>query len=117
MLTDSERHAGATYELVAPGRYTAHELGAIIAGVLGRPIEVRQIDADTYLRAWLGDADPAQFPHQAKVLRAISARYSSHDFIGNPNVLTWLLRPPANDFRRVCAQAVRHCSARSEATR
>ena len=31
VLTDSERHAGATYELVAPGRYTAHDLGAIIA--------------------------------------------------------------------------------------
>jgi hypothetical protein len=25
------------------------------------------------------------------VLRAITARYSSHDFVGNPNVLTWLL--------------------------
>jgi uncharacterized protein YbjT (DUF2867 family) len=91
VLTDSEHHAGATYELVGPGRYTAHDLGAIIADVLGRPIEVHQIDADTYLKAWFGDADPAQFPHQAKVLRAISARYSSHDFIGNPNVLTWLL--------------------------
>jgi uncharacterized protein YbjT (DUF2867 family) len=104
VLTDSERHAGATYELVAPGRYTAHDLGAIIASVLGRPIEVRQIDADTYLRAWFGDADPAQFPHQAKVLRAISARYSSHDFIGNPNVLTWLLGRPPTTFEEYVRQ-------------
>jgi uncharacterized protein YbjT (DUF2867 family) len=98
VLTDSEHHAGATYELVGPGRYTAHELGEIIAGVLGRPIEIRQIDADTYLKAWFGDADPAQFPYQAKVLRAISARYSSHDFIGNSNVLTWLLQRPPTTF-------------------
>ena len=28
VLTDRDRHAGATYELVAPGRYTAAELGA-----------------------------------------------------------------------------------------
>jgi uncharacterized protein YbjT (DUF2867 family) len=104
VLTDSERHAGATYELVAPGRYTAHDLGAIIASVLGRPIEVRQIDADTYLRAWFGDADPVQFPHQAKVLRAISARYSSHDFIGNPNVLTWLLGRPPTTFEEYVRQ-------------
>jgi uncharacterized protein YbjT (DUF2867 family) len=90
-LTDSTHHAAATYELVAPGRYTGHELGALISGVLGRPIDVRQIDADTYLDAWFGEADPAQFPHQAAVLRAILTRYSSHDFIGNPNVLTWLL--------------------------
>jgi uncharacterized protein YbjT (DUF2867 family) len=98
VLTDSHRHLGATYELVGPGRYTAHELGAIIADVLGRPIEVRQIGADTYLKAWVGDGDPAQFTHEVKVLRAISARYSSHDFIGNPNVLTWLLQRPPTTF-------------------
>lgn len=43
---------------MAPGRFTAHELGAIIARVLGRPIEVREIDAGAYLKAWAGDADP-----------------------------------------------------------
>ena len=97
-LTDSERHAGATYELAAPGRYTAHELGDIISRVLGRTIPVRQIDADTYLRAWVGDADPGQVTHQVAVLRAITARYSSHDFVGNPNVLTWLLGRPPTTF-------------------
>lgn len=90
-LTDSARHAAATYELVAPGRFTAHELGAIIGRVLGRPIAVTEIDADTYATAWLGDRDPATAPHQLAVLRSISARYSAHDFLGNPNVLTWLL--------------------------
>ena len=97
-LTDSERHAGATYELVAPGRYTAHELGDIISRVLERPIAVRQIDAGTYLKAWGGDADPQQVTHQMSVLQAISARYSSHDFVGNPNVLTWLLGRPPTTF-------------------
>jgi uncharacterized protein YbjT (DUF2867 family) len=97
-LTESARHAGATYELAAPGRYTAHELGDIISRVLGRPILVREIDADTYLRAWVGDADPQQVTHQARVLRAITARYSSHDFVGNPNVLTWLLRRAPTTF-------------------
>jgi uncharacterized protein YbjT (DUF2867 family) len=102
-LTDSARHAGATYELAGPGRYTAHELGDIISRVLGRRIEVREIDADTYLRAWTGDTDPREVSHQVRVLRAITARYSSHDFVGNPNVLTWLLgRPPTTfeDFVR-----------------
>jgi uncharacterized protein YbjT (DUF2867 family) len=97
-LTESERHAGATYELAAPGRYTAHELGDIISRVLGRPIVVREIDADTYLKAWVADADPQQVTHQIRVLRAISARYSSHDFVGNPNVLTWLLGRPPTTF-------------------
>ena len=91
VLGDSAAHAGATYELASAGRYTAAELGAIISTVLRRPIDVRQIDADTYLKAWVGDRDPEDFPHQVRVLRAITARYSSHDFVGNPNVLRWVL--------------------------
>ncbi len=91
VLTDSAHHAAATYELVAPGRYTAHQLGDIIAGVLQRPITVAQIDAETYATAWLGTRDPSTAEHELAVLRGISARYSAHDFVGNPNVLTWLL--------------------------
>lgn len=98
VLTDTARHVGATYELVSPGRYTGHELGEIISRVLGRHIPVRQIDADTYLKAWIGDRDPAEATHQIRVLRAITARYSSHDFVGNPNVLTWLLGRAPTSF-------------------
>ncbi len=98
VLTDSEQHAGATYELVGPGRYTAHELGDIISRVLCRDIEVRQIDADTYLKAWVGNGDPRQFTHQLRILRSISSRYSSHDFIGNSNVLSWLLQRAPTTF-------------------
>lgn len=100
VLGDSEHHAYATYELVGPGRYDAHELGRIISSVMGREIGVRQIDADTYLKAWFGDADPSQFPHEVRVLRSITKRYSNYDFLGNPNVLTWLLGRPPTTFEQ-----------------
>ncbi|HVR91566.1 MAG TPA: NmrA family NAD(P)-binding protein [Novosphingobium sp.] len=103
VLTNSVHHAGATYELVSPGRYTAHDLGRIIADVTGKPIAVEKIDCDTFLSQVLGDAE--QFPYQARIMRAISSRYSSHDFVGNPNVLTWLLgRPPTTFAQFVQAQ-------------
>lgn len=106
VLTEGERHYGATYELVAPGRFTAHDLGRIMSDVLDRVIEVKQIDADTYLTAWVGDADPATVQHEVSVLRGITRRYSSHDFVGNPNVLTWLLgRPPTTFEEYVATQA------------
>lgn len=99
-LTDSARHAAATYELVSPGRYTALELGAIISNVLDRHIAVTEIDADTYAKAWLGDRDPADSTHQLAVLRSISSRYSAHDFLGNPNVLTWLLQREPTSYEQ-----------------
>jgi uncharacterized protein YbjT (DUF2867 family) len=91
VLLEGQPHWGATYELAGEGRYTGHEIGAVIAAATGRPIRVEEIDGDTYLKAWFGEVSPDEFPHQARVLRSISARYSSHDFIGNANVLTWLL--------------------------
>lgn len=99
-LTDSVRHAAATYELAAPGRYTALELGAIISKVLDRHIAVMEIDADTYAKAWLGDRDPTDSTHQLAVLRSISSRYSAHDFLGNPNVLTWLLQREPTSYEQ-----------------
>jgi uncharacterized protein YbjT (DUF2867 family) len=96
VLADSDRHAGATYELVASGRYTAHDLAKIISGVTGREVSAEQIDSEVFLKASLGVDSLIKFPYQARVSRAISDRYSSHDFVGNPNVLTWLLgREPA----------------------
>jgi len=91
VLANSDQHAGATYELVAPGRYTAHDLAKIISGVIGRDIAAQQIHADVFLKAVLGTDELNQFPYQTQAARAISKRYSSHDFIGNPNVLKWLL--------------------------
>lgn len=107
VLRDTERHAGATYELVSPGRYTAHDLGDVVAAVLGTPVDVRQIDADTFASRMVGDSDPRGQAYRLRAMRAISARYSSHDFVGNPNVLTWLLgRTPTTFEEYVRAQYV-----------
>ena len=46
----------------------------------------------------MGAKAPEECEHPVRVLRSISARYSRHDFIGNPNVLTWLLRRPPTSF-------------------
>ena len=100
VLTHSQEHAGATYELVSSGRYTAHELASVISGVMGRKVTAEQIDAEVFLKAALGVTDLEQFPYQSRVLRAISKRYSSHDFIGNPNVLTWLLGRSPTTFEQ-----------------
>jgi uncharacterized protein YbjT (DUF2867 family) len=91
VLADSEHHVGATYELVAPGRYTAYEIAKIIGEVVGQEIPAERIDPDIFIKQYLGIDNLNESSYQVRAARAISARYSSHDFIGNPNVLTWLL--------------------------
>lgn len=100
VLTNTPSHSGATYELVGPGRYTAHDLGNIISGVTGKPIRVEEVDPDTFIDAVFKDHDDPDFPYRRRVIRAICARYSSHDFVGNSNVLTWLLGRPPTTFEQ-----------------
>ena len=99
-LADSERHTGATYELVGEGRYTGHDIGALLSRVLERPIAVREISPAVYLEALFGQVDHRQFEHQIRVVSSISRRYSSHDFVGNPNVLRWLLNRAPTSFEQ-----------------
>lgn len=98
VLTQPERHLAATYELVGPGRFTAYDIGRVLSGVLGTEIRVERIDMAAFVRARFGDGDPAAFAHRARVSQSIETRYSQHDFLGNPNVLGWLLGREATRF-------------------
>lgn len=103
VLLEGERHWGATYELAGAGRYTAHDMAAVIARVLGKPIAVEEIDPAAYLQGLFPDRDLSQMPHEVAVSRSLTSRYSSHDFTGNPNVLTWLLGRTPTTFEEFVA--------------
>lgn len=100
ILTDGDRHKGATYELAGAGRYTARDMGAAMAKVLGREVAVREVDAETYLAGLFGQRDLGEIPHEVSVARSLRSSYSDHDFIGNPNVLTWLLGREPKTFEQ-----------------
>lgn len=105
VLTNSEAHASATYELAAPGRYTAHQVGAVISQTMGRTIPVEEISANAYADFLFGEGDKSGMPHQMAVVQSLHSRYSSNDFLGNANVLTWLLgRTPTTFEQFVAAQ-------------
>jgi uncharacterized protein YbjT (DUF2867 family) len=118
VLTEGERHYGATYELAAPGCFDGHELAATIARVTGLDITLRPISIEEFVAATAVDnlravnADPDNehgIAFQMQVLRALGRWYERHDFVGNPNVLAMLLgRTPttleqfvAKDYARV----------------
>ena len=104
VLNDPARHGAATYELVGPGRYTGHDIARALSGVLGREIRVERIEPSTFARAMFGEQDDATVEYKGRAARAIAARYSSHDFVGNPNVLTWLLGRSPTTFEEFARQ-------------
>ncbi len=100
VLADPAHHGGATYELVGPGRFTAFDIGRVIETVLGRAVRVERLDLEAFVRARFADSDAETLQHQLRMSRAIEQRYSRYDFVGNPNVLTWLLKRPATSFEQ-----------------
>lgn len=98
VLDEPQRHGGATYELVGPGRFTAYDIGRVASQVTGREIAVERFDVEVFVRQRFGDLEPRALQHMLRMNLAIAAHYSDHDFIGNPNVLSFLLGRPATTF-------------------
>ncbi len=98
VLANRDDHVAATYELVGPGRFTAWDIGSVLSKVVGRPVAVERMAVEDFVRMRHPNCDAETFEQQARLSRAIAARYSNHDFLGNPNVLTWLLGRPPTTF-------------------
>lgn len=103
VLVEGEPHYFARYELCGlPQAFDADELAAAVARVCGRPVSVRPVSGPAFMRIWANESgppigsahgldDPEGREFARKVLVAIEDWYGSHDYLGNPNVLTWLL--------------------------
>ena len=103
VIVEGAAHHGATYELSSADCLTAHEIADRFAAVTGRPVRAEEVSADEFMVKYrkhhamqelidAGQTVTAQdFPYEFEVFRAIGACYSEYDFIGNPNVMRWLL--------------------------
>lgn len=114
VLTEGERHVHARYELCG-STHEPREVAETIARVCGREITVKPVTTREFMRAWVSEhADQVNLPRgldehrearafAARVLDHINEWYDAHDYVGNPNVLEWVLgRPPTSleDFVR-----------------
>ena len=104
VLLEGEPHYGATYELSSAGCHSSRDIAAVIAGVSGRAVSVREVSPQQRMADhFAGAAQDEGAAHRQRVFAALKSWYGSHDFVGNPNVLTMLLgRPPRSlaDFLR-----------------
>lgn len=92
---ERDRHFGATYELCAPGNFSGRHIADAIARVTGLEIGTELITPDDYFKAFYGMGEGEAYRYPQAMIRSVATWYGQYDFLGNPNVLTWLLgRPP-----------------------
>jgi uncharacterized protein YbjT (DUF2867 family) len=96
ILLNGASHYGATYELSSPGCFSAWDIGRIITRACGKPIKVSEVSpVERMLSHFKGQVPDDDTQYRLRVFTALREWYSSHDFVGNHNVLAMLLgRPP-----------------------
>ena len=86
-------------------KFDAAQREWLLSTDFGRTIQVEEISANAYADFLFGEGDKSGMPHQMAVVQSLHSRYSSNDFLGNANVLTWLLgRTPTTFEQFVAAQ-------------
>ncbi len=96
VLTESG-HAGAVYELVGPDLLSQVEIAAVLSYELGRSVEAQEILPDV----WAEGAKAAGLGvYQIETLLKMFNYYQRFQFVGNSNVLGWLLNRPPTTFRQ-----------------
>ncbi len=86
-------HIGATYELAGTPPLTQREVAEVLSQQLGRPVQAAAMSIDR----WEKSARESGLSDYAVTTLIQMFRYYEHyGLVGNPGVLTWLLkRPPA----------------------
>jgi len=87
-VTMKPGHLYATYELAGPQALSQTDMAAILTNLLGRSVEARAVSIEQLqARARASGAGEDRIEQ----MTIMNEHYDRHGFLGNPNVLTWLL--------------------------
>lgn len=89
-------HLSATYELAGPEALSMADCAAILSEELGRTVAARAIPLDEMARNAKAKGLSDDRVEQMKVM---NGHYDAYGFLGNPNVLSWILGRPPGDYR------------------
>ncbi|WP_315115641.1 NmrA family NAD(P)-binding protein [uncultured Clostridium sp.] len=95
IILTSPGHTGATYELCGSENLSLSDMIAAMEQHFGREIKV-ETPQDEMFAAQLKKLGVGDY--QVNTLLKMFQHYNEHGFIGNPNVLTWILGRKPNDF-------------------
>ena len=92
LVLTEDGHEGATYELTGTTPMSQIEIAQTLSEVLGREVTAERTPIDVWKR---GALDAGLGTYAIETLTQMFLNYGHHDFVGNPQILSWLLeRPP-----------------------
>jgi uncharacterized protein YbjT (DUF2867 family) len=95
LVLTEDGHIDATYELAGPEVLTTAKMAQIISQQLGAEVKVETIPPDK----WVAQVrSSGMTEHQIDTLSRMFKYYSQYGLVGNPNVMSWLLKRKATDF-------------------
>jgi len=107
VIVEGSAHYNASYELSGPDKLTVEDLVAILSRVIGREVRLAEkTPEDLFELLWPDYGESARHQHEIAVIRSIGAWYSRYDYLGNANVLTWLLGRPPTTFEQFVRRTV-----------
>ena len=89
-------HLYATYELAGPQNLSQRDMARIISEVIGREVVAREVPLDEMAA---GARAKGFGEDRIEQMRIMNAHYDAHGFLGNSNVLTYLLNRQPTTFR------------------
>jgi len=96
VVAGSESHLFATYELAGPEALSQSDMAQIIENEIKRPVQAQAVPLDVVEeKARAAGANDDRIEQMVIMNR----HYDSHGFLGNSNVLEYLLGRPANRYR------------------
>jgi uncharacterized protein YbjT (DUF2867 family) len=104
LVATAPGHLYATYELAGPEPLSQDDMAATIADVIGKPVTARAIPLDEMAaKAKAAGATDLRID----TMRKMNAHYDRSGFLGNPNVLRWLLGRAPTAYRAYVARLAR----------
>jgi len=106
VIAEGQDHYFASYELAGPDKLTALEVAEILSRVSKRHITAVEWTPEQMLEHMFGaDRSSPEAQHHRAVIESVSRWYGQHNFVGNPNVLTWLLGHKPTSFEESATAA------------
>jgi len=105
IILTSPGHIGATYELCGPENLSLSDMIATMEQHFGHEIKV-ETSQDAMFAAQLKKLGVGDY--QVNTLLKMFQHYNEHGFIGNPNVLTWILGRKPNNFSSFILRALKN---------